>query len=273
MILLKRSAYALLPVDFKNDPWFKNSKLQTLKRLNELIGPKRIVVALILRITTLITVLNSFTISTTALVQQQHTTHFLNGMHKNISVALSELNLIDKKLEAKVNALEEVVLAIRQDIANIKTRLATKCHAFSQYICVTPLPYSTTTEWLKTKTHLQGIWKDTDISYDLEVLKIKISDISKSHLETWNIDELARDLKNNLSALNPLDWVQYIILLVIIFGITLLVIIVFPLIFRVLLRSVAMTKWYILEHWLRNKDKILKIKKGEMPGHSGGVSL
>ena len=113
MILLKRSAYALLPVDFKNDPWFKNSKLQTLKRLNELIGPKRIVVALILRITTLITVLNSFTISTTALVQQQHTTHFLNGMHKNISVALSELNLIDKKLEAKVNTLKEVVLAIR----------------------------------------------------------------------------------------------------------------------------------------------------------------
>jgi hypothetical protein len=31
MILFKRSAYALLPVELKNDPWFKNSKLQTLK--------------------------------------------------------------------------------------------------------------------------------------------------------------------------------------------------------------------------------------------------
>jgi hypothetical protein len=56
-------------------------------------------------------------------------------------------------------------------------------------------------------------------------------------LDTWNIDELARDLKNNLSELNPLDWVQYIILLVIIFGIVLLVIVVFPLIFKVLLSS------------------------------------
>ena len=72
---------------------------------------------------------------------------------------------------------------------------------------------------------------------------------------------MARDLKNNLSALNPLDWVQYIILLVIIFGIVLLVIVVFPLIFRVLLRSVAMVKQDILELRLKNKKK----RKGEMP--------
>ena len=136
------------------------------------------------------------------------------------------------------------------------------------------LLYLTTTDWEKTKTHLQGIWKDTDISHDLEQLKVKISDISKSHLDTWNIDELARDLKNNLSALNPLDWVQYIILLVIIFGITLLVIIVFPLIFRVLLRSVATTKRDILELRLRNKDKLSIIKKkGWNARDSGGVSL
>ena len=107
---------------------------------------------------------------------------------------------------------------------------------------------------------MQGVWRDTDISHYLEQLKAEISDISKSHLYTWNIDELARDLKNNLSALNPLDWVQYIILLVIIFGIALLVIIVFPLIFRVLLKSVATTKRDILELRLRNKDKLKKNK-------------
>ena len=97
-----------------------------------------------------------------------------------------------------------------------------------------------------------------DIAY-IKARKAEISDISNSHLDTWNIDELARDLKNNLSALNPLDWVQYIILLVIIFGIVLLVIIVFPLIFRVLLRSVATTRRDILELRLKNKNR-----KGEM---------
>ena len=80
--------------------------------------------------------------STTALVQKLHTVHFVNDMHKNISVALSELHIIDKKLETKVNTLEKVVLAMGQDVANIKTRLATKCHASFQYICITPLPYN-----------------------------------------------------------------------------------------------------------------------------------
>ena len=61
-----------------------------------------------------------------------------------------------------------------------------------------------------------------DIAY-IKARKAEISDISNSHLDTWNIDELARDLKNNLSALNPLDWVQYIFLLAIIIGIILLV--------------------------------------------------
>jgi uncharacterized membrane protein len=69
----------------------------------------------------------------------------------------------------------------------------------------------------------------------MEQLKAEISDISRSHLDTWNIEELARDLKNNLSAFNALDWVQCIILLAIIIGIILLVIVVFQLIFRVLL--------------------------------------
>ena len=41
-----------------------------------------------------------------------------------------------------------------------------------------------------------------DIAY-IKARKAEISDISNSHLDTWNIDELARDLKDNLSALNP----------------------------------------------------------------------
>ena len=68
--------------------------MQTLKRLNKLIGPNRFVAALILEITALIAILTSFPLSTTALVQQLHTAHFVNDMHKNISIALSEQHII-----------------------------------------------------------------------------------------------------------------------------------------------------------------------------------
>ena len=54
-----------------------------------------------------------------------------------------------------------------------------------------------------------------DIAY-IKARKAEISDISNSHLETSNTDELARNSVDNLSALNPLDWVQYIFLLAII---------------------------------------------------------
>jgi hypothetical protein len=147
VIMLKRPAYILLLVDLGNDPWFENLGMKTLKRLNEIIRPKRLVAALILGIAALIAILTSFASSTTALVQQLYTAHFVNEMHRNISISLSELHLIDKKLETKVNALEEVVLAMGQDRADIKVRLATKYHASFQYICVMPLPYNATIDW------------------------------------------------------------------------------------------------------------------------------
>ena len=62
MMLLKRPAYILLPVDLGNNPWFENSGLQTLKKLNEFIRPKRFVAALILGNTALIAILTSFAV-------------------------------------------------------------------------------------------------------------------------------------------------------------------------------------------------------------------
>ena len=96
-----------------------------------LFRPKRFVAALILGITALSAILISFALSTTALVQQLHTAHFVNDIHGNISISLSELHIIDKKLEAKVSALEEVVLAIGQDIAMSCFISIYLCHAFT----------------------------------------------------------------------------------------------------------------------------------------------
>jgi hypothetical protein len=46
MILLKRPPYVLLPIELGNDPWFENSRLQALKRLNELTRLKRFITVL-----------------------------------------------------------------------------------------------------------------------------------------------------------------------------------------------------------------------------------
>jgi hypothetical protein len=82
-ILLKRPGFVLLPVDLGSNPWFENQRFYS---------------ALILGITALIKILTSCALSTTALVQQLHTAHFVNDMHGNISIALSEQHMTHKKL-------------------------------------------------------------------------------------------------------------------------------------------------------------------------------
>ena len=105
MILVKRPPYVMLPVDLQQNLWYENTALHTLETLNALLRPKRFIAALILGITALIAILTSFALSTTALVKEMHTAHFVNKMNKNISVALTKQSIIDKKLESKINAL------------------------------------------------------------------------------------------------------------------------------------------------------------------------
>lgn len=112
MIVVRRPPYVMLPVELGSEPWYDNAALQVLENLNQLIRPKRFVAALILGITALIAILTTFAVATTALVEEIHTAHFVNSLNKNISLALMEQKAVDRKLEAKVNALEEVVLEL-----------------------------------------------------------------------------------------------------------------------------------------------------------------
>jgi hypothetical protein len=141
-IIVKRPPYVLLPVDIGDEPWFDDSAIQTFRYATDLIRAKRFVAAIILGISALIAIITSFAVATTALVKEMQTATFVNNLHRNITLALSEQRIIDLKLEARLNALEEVVLELGQDVANLKTRMSTRCHANYDFICVTPLPYN-----------------------------------------------------------------------------------------------------------------------------------
>ena len=90
-------------------------------------------------ITALIAIIASVTVSTVALSKEVHTTSFVNQLSKNVSVALTMQEITDKKIENKVNALEEAVLLIGQEIINLKIKLSLRCHAEFKWMCITPL--------------------------------------------------------------------------------------------------------------------------------------
>lgn len=94
MFLVKRPAYVMLPVRLKKS-WYKDTGLMVIKKFSALLRPKRFVAALILKITALIAILTSFAVSTTALVKNIQTAHYVNNMHKNISTILAKQYIID----------------------------------------------------------------------------------------------------------------------------------------------------------------------------------
>lgn len=129
VMIVKQPPYLMVPVKLEGQ-WFDDYALKVLYEFNGLISrPKRFIAALIVRITALIATVASVTVSAVALSKQVHTASFVDHLSKNVSVALATQEIIDRKIENKVNALEEAVLLVGQEITNLKIKLSLRCHA------------------------------------------------------------------------------------------------------------------------------------------------
>ena len=79
-------------------------------------------------------------------------------MSKNVSLTLTTQEVIDKKLEIEVDALEEAVMHIGTELHALKVKLALSCHADYWWICVTRLKVNDTDyDWEKIKNHISGV--------------------------------------------------------------------------------------------------------------------
>ena len=75
---------------------------------------------LILGISALITAINSVTVAATSLTQQVHTAQYVNTVSTNVSLALATQEVIDRKLEMRVDALEEAIIHIGTELQALK---------------------------------------------------------------------------------------------------------------------------------------------------------
>ena len=128
-MIVKQQPYLMVPVKLEGQ-WLDDLALKVLYEFNSLISqPKRFIAALIVGITALIAIIASDTVSAVALSKEVHTASFVDQLSKNVSVALTTQEIIDRKIENKVSALEEAVLLIGQDITNLKIKFSLRCHA------------------------------------------------------------------------------------------------------------------------------------------------
>lgn len=146
MLIVRQPPYVMIPVNITGD-WYDNQGTRILQLLNnQLFRPKRFVAALILGITALISVIASLTVSAIALTKEVHTATFADQLSKNVTLALNTQEIIDRKLNDKVDALEEAVLAIGQELLTLKIKLALRCHSdFKGYVL---LHYKSITQFI-----------------------------------------------------------------------------------------------------------------------------
>ena len=65
-------------------------------------------------------------------------------MSKNVSLTLATQEAIDRKLEIRVDALEEAMMHIENELQALKVKMALSCHTNYQWICVTFLKVNET---------------------------------------------------------------------------------------------------------------------------------
>ena len=112
VMIVKQPPYLMVPVKLEGQ-WFDDYALKVSYELNGLISrPKRFTPALTVGITALIAIIVSVTVSAVALSKEVHIASFVDQLSRNVSVALTTQEIMDRKIKNKFNALEEAVLFI-----------------------------------------------------------------------------------------------------------------------------------------------------------------
>ena len=170
-MIVKQPPYLMVPVKLEGE-WFDDYALKILYEFNGLISqPKRFIAALIMGITALIAIIASVTVSAVALSKEVRTALFVNQLSRTISIALTTQEIMDMKIKNKVNALEEAVLLIGQEITNLKIKLSVRCHDQYKWMCVTPLQVNDSIHfWECIRNHILGIGNHSDFSIDISKL-------------------------------------------------------------------------------------------------------
>ena len=128
----------MIPVTVPNY-WYNNYGLAVLQQLQDLMQTRQFVGLLILGIAALITAITSVTMAAISLTQQVHTAQYVDTMSKSVSLTLAIQEAIARKLEMRVDTLEEAIIHIETEFQALKVKMALSCHADYWWICVTPL--------------------------------------------------------------------------------------------------------------------------------------
>lgn len=196
-MVLHQPSFIMVPVKLL-EPWYEDSGVQLIQEIkNELSRERRFLGVLMAGLMAPVSIIA--TAAAIALSQTVQTAHFVNNLSKNVTMALGTQESIDRKLEAKINALYDTLNLIGGEIESIHIRLQLSCHANYEWICVSPKKYNDSNwAWKKVQRHLRGIWHNANESLDMIQLHREIQEMINTRPLRANLAEEARSFLNQL---------------------------------------------------------------------------
>ncbi|KAL0624437.1 envelope glycoprotein [Plecturocebus cupreus] len=250
ILTVHQPPYIMLPINISG-PWYDEKALQVLNQMRDLmIRPKRFIGLLIASILAIVSIVATAATAVVSLANSVQNAVYVNHLARNISVAMGTQMDIDKKLETKLNALEETVI----NCIICKARMTLRCHVDFKNICVTSTPYTDTEwQWPLIKAHLQGIWTHNNLSLDVIRLHHQIHGIDISSKDLPVDDSVARDIVNTLFSWTRGFHIPSMSSLIGKGACVLLLIFLLPVLFRLVFSSLQQLQLKLFELHLKNK--------------------
>ncbi|KAL0615946.1 envelope glycoprotein [Plecturocebus cupreus] len=124
ILIVHQPPYVMLPVNISG-PWYDERALQLLNQMRDLmIRHKRFIGLLITSILAIVSIVATAATAAVSLTHSVQNAVYVNHLARNISVAMGTQKDIDKKLEKKLNALEETVTILGNKIYNMQNCMA-----------------------------------------------------------------------------------------------------------------------------------------------------
>ncbi|XP_064225209.1 endogenous retrovirus group K member 9 Env polyprotein-like [Aotus nancymaae] len=248
ILVVHQPPYVMLPVNISG-PWYEEHSLQILHQMRDLLlRPKRFIGLLVTGILAIVSIVATAATAAAGLAHSVQTATYVNHLAQNISVSMGTQMDIDKKLEVKLNALEQTVTLLGDKVYNIQSRLLLRCHVDFKYICVTNTPYNDTQwQWPLVKAHLQGIWSHNNLSLDIVKLQQQIHAIDFSRQVLPRDDTVARDIVNTLFSWTRGFHLPSFSSIIAVGGCVLLLLIFLPFLFRLVFSSIQKLQFKLFE--------------------------
>ena len=116
VMVLHQPAFVMLPVNV-TEPQYSDWGLHVLKEINTALSCQK---------SARVSLIATASTAAIALSQSVQTTHYVNEMSKNISLALGTQEDIDKKLEQKLDALYEMFQYLGEEVRGLKNQVSSR---------------------------------------------------------------------------------------------------------------------------------------------------